>query len=1193
MTETMSRLLDMLGTPEPDQVQAVEQKANEALKKKYTSTGSYIQMFPLVDDDKIHIMDIYTKLCLDELVDTRGKIQHNKINLYEEIFFFKTREGYPIKRIIVSGSAGIGKTTLIDKIAYDWAIGNSETLNKFKLVFAFKMHSLKKSSNLTEAIFKMLLDKDTLDQSALKEFVDKNQDKVLILLDGFDEFKFYPLDTSSFGSILNILNRKLGTECWVVITSRPPLDKLVNSSLVEKPYAHVRVEGFSDTDKEEYVNKFFPDAHVKASKLTEQIKQSDTLSDLAKSPMLLLLMCLLMGSTKNTLPDTMTRLYNKALNYIFKRKTRDIKDAAISKILISIGKVALGSLLSKDQSFAFREGDFEKSVLDKALNAGVLTGERVIDGVETYQRVTFIHHTFLEYCAVMYWQSLINTEEFDRILDQIELTASSSVSRYDYLLRFCCGDNVACTNHILQRVHQGRNLELVVICYFESQSQELPPANVISSILTDRLILHSWNNDSTNAFFHFLNQVAAISRGNDYLTKAKCLVVSYLNFPRFGEDLVKSIKLMTNLQTLSLPSSSLTADNTNQILSSLASPSTLTELKLSDSIALGGSVSLLAPQLMKLTRLKYLCLDGCSLKAQDVSPIAKSMGDTLVNLDVSWNRALGGCASIWVPELGKMECLQDIDLQGCSVQGTDIEPIAVALSGVSTLVELDLSWNQDLGGCAKMWAQHLKGMRHLEEVKLRGCKLINKDVEPIAVALSGVSTLAHLNLRGNNALGGCASLWAQHLKKMNHLKRLTLMNCNLTGGDMEPIAESVSDMPNLNHLDLSRNDPLIGCASFWAPHLKLMTKHLKRWNNDSTNAFFHFLNQVAAISGGNDYFTKANSLDVSCFNFQRFGEDLAKSIKLMTNLQSLSLKDSSLTAATTNQILSSLASPSTLTKLHLSSNKALGGSVSSLVSQLMKLKCLKKLHLPDCSLEAQDVSPIAESMGDTLVHLSILLNRALGGYASIWGPELGKMECLQGIYLGYCSLQGTDIEPIAVALSGVSTLVKLDLSWNPGLGGCAKMWAQHLKGMRHLEEVKLCRCKLGDKDIEPIAVALSGVQTLAHLILMDNDALGGCASLWAQHLKKMNHLKRLRLIDCNLTGGDIEPIAESVSDMPNLIYLDLSDNDQLDGCASFWAPHLKLMIRHLTSLMMGYFTDEDKQHINASIGLNSPILTWG
>ena len=67
------------GKPDPDQVQAVGQQANKALKRKYTNTGSYVQMLPLVDDSKRHIMIIYTKLCLVEQVDTRGKIQEKKI----------------------------------------------------------------------------------------------------------------------------------------------------------------------------------------------------------------------------------------------------------------------------------------------------------------------------------------------------------------------------------------------------------------------------------------------------------------------------------------------------------------------------------------------------------------------------------------------------------------------------------------------------------------------------------------------------------------------------------------------------------------------------------------------------------------------------------------------------------------------------------------------------------------------------------------------------------------------------------------------------------------------------------------------------------------------------------------------------------------------------------------------------------
>ncbi|XP_071809978.1 NLR family CARD domain-containing protein 4-like [Asterias amurensis] len=925
--EAVKKVYKSTGTPDQEQVQAVASKVKEAVKKVYKSTAN-----------QMHIIDIFTTLCLVEQTHTRRKPRKKennmksdkemeldkktyekmqpetregnpikcKIESYEGIFKFQThKEGIPIKRIVVSGSAGIGKTTLIDKIAYDWALGTCQTLNKFELVFVLKMRSIKQASNLTEAIGHQLVAKDSLDASALEEFIDKNQDKVLILLDGFDEFKIASLDTSSFGSILKVLSKTQYTECWVVITSRPPLDKLVNKSLVKKPYAHVRVKGFSNTNIKEYVNKFFTEDHDKARRLIEQIELSDTLSDLAESPMLLLLMCSLWAE-KNTLPDTMTRLYKSAFQYIFKRKERNIKENEISEVLIRVGKVALDCLISKDRSFDFREGDFEKSALDEAMKAGVLTSERIIDGLDTYQSVSFIHHLFLEYCAALYWQSLINTEEYDRILDQVagKLTDYSCCSRYEKLLQFCCGENVACTNRILQKIHHI-NPQLVLVYYFESRSKELPLENVIRSILTDGIDISKWNNDSTNAFFHFLKQVAALCRGNDYFSEVKTLNVSNFNLHRFVEVLATSIKLMTNLERLSLKYSSLTVANTDQILSSLASPSTLIELDLSGNETLGGSVSLLAPQLMKL-KCSNLCLTSCKLVAQDVSPIAKSMKDTLVVLDVNESRALGGCASTWGPELGKMECLYFISLIDCCLEGTDIEHIAMALSGVSTLYYLHLGKNQGLGGCAEMWALHLKGMRHLKEVHLGKCSLRDKDVEPIAVALSDIQTLVHLNL-----------------------------------------------------------------------------------------------------------------------------------------------------------------------------------------------------------------------------------------------------------------------------------------SWNQDLGGCAEMWALHLKGMRHLKEANLSLCKLRHKDVEPIAVALRHIQTLD---ISYNSTLGGCASLWALYLKKMNQLKELSLKGCSLTGGDMEPIAESVSDMPNLVHLSLSDNNPLIGCASSWAPHLKLMTKHLKRLRMGHFTDEEEQHINASIGLHSPIL---
>ena len=270
-------------------------------------------MIPWVDDDKMPIKDIFTKLMLQN-------------ESYEEMFF-QTNEGKTIKRILLHGTAGRGKSTLIDTMAYDWADGSSNGLKKCKLVFVLKMHALEQTSVFIDAIFNQLLDKDTLiNKSDLKSYINTNPDKVLVLMDGFDEFVTSTLSETSFGSILLMLNRKIhvhvGRECCVVVTTRPShFHTLVRKSLVEKPFTNVKVLGFSEEDIQQYmyVIKFYSGEPNNASRLTQKIQSSNVLCDLAKSPMLLLLMCLL-WKEQDTIPDTMSQLYKKAIRYIFNRK---------------------------------------------------------------------------------------------------------------------------------------------------------------------------------------------------------------------------------------------------------------------------------------------------------------------------------------------------------------------------------------------------------------------------------------------------------------------------------------------------------------------------------------------------------------------------------------------------------------------------------------------------------------------------------------------------------------------------------------------------------------------------------------------------------------------------------------------------------------------------------------------------------
>ncbi|XP_038053608.1 titin-like [Patiria miniata] len=494
------------------------------LKDRYTTTGSYVQLIPWVDDDMKHIMNIYTELQLEkgDQDDIEGDVAE-----YGDIFLIKTKDGKVIRRAVLCGSPGMGKSTIIDKMAYDWAKGIA--LKTFTLLFVLKMSALDQTSELVESVFDQLLSDDTnVNKCDLEAFIKDNGSRVLILIDGFDEFGTTYLEPKKFGSILRMLNRKFGKECFVVVTTRPSqFAKLKSKPLIEKPFTHVKVLGFREEDIGQYVGNFFPSRLDDSEGLLDRIQSSDVLSDLARSPMILLLMCLIWRE-EETLPDTLSRLFSEAIRYIFQRKMPEILEEAMSEIVISIGRVALEGLVSPKQRLSFQEGEFEKSALDKAIKAGILTSQMVMKRRGTHNNVQFIHKTLQEYCAAMYWQSLLSKGdwEFQKILDKL-----GHPENFEYMLRFCCGDNQQCTTQILRMLNE-KNLhdedietetvmELALNCYFESQTKDLLSVDFVESFLTGNIELSG--NDSLNSFVWLLQHVAeeTESSGVDYFDKSQ------------------------------------------------------------------------------------------------------------------------------------------------------------------------------------------------------------------------------------------------------------------------------------------------------------------------------------------------------------------------------------------------------------------------------------------------------------------------------------------------------------------------------------------------------------------------------------------------------------------------------------------------------------------------------------------------
>ena len=88
------------------------------------------------------------------------------------------------------GRPGIGKSTFTQKVAVDWANGKKEILKKFALLLLIKLRDVCDISDLCSILkaAELVSADDPMAVDNLYEYVRQNQEKVLLILGGYDEY---------------------------------------------------------------------------------------------------------------------------------------------------------------------------------------------------------------------------------------------------------------------------------------------------------------------------------------------------------------------------------------------------------------------------------------------------------------------------------------------------------------------------------------------------------------------------------------------------------------------------------------------------------------------------------------------------------------------------------------------------------------------------------------------------------------------------------------------------------------------------------------------------------------------------------------------------------------------------------------------------------------------------------------------
>ncbi|XP_007502304.2 leucine-rich repeat-containing protein 31 [Monodelphis domestica] len=410
-------------------------------------------------------------------------------------------------------------------------------------------------------------------------------------------------------------------------------------------------------------------------------------------------------------------------------------------------------------------------------------------------------------------------------------------------------------------------------------------------------------------------------------------------------------------------------------------------------------------------------------------------------------------------KLGKKPNSSSINLNNCGLTLDDIAELVALLPLLPDLEELDISWNNFIGGALKPIMLQLHHVSKLKVIRLNNCRLTVDDVLELGEVLKTSPDLEELNLSWNSCVGGNLSHILQGIQEGSKVQILRLIDCDLTAEDAASVGHVLLLMQNLKVFDLSINRN-IGC-----------------------------------------------NLTV-----------IAQGLKNTPWLNILKLHTCGLTQDSIQILGTAFGHLSELRELDLSGNKELGGGFKDSAAHLAHLKYLQVLDLHQCSLLEEDVASLTQVIPllSSLQELDLSANKKVGSSSENLLSRLRFLPELATLLINGCALGKDAFAALAEASMYLPALKILDLSWNKYVGGNLNMLLETLKLSAALQVLRLRSCSLVAEDMTFLASVMQTghLAKLQQLDLSYNDNISDEG--WAVFSQNVPFLKELTELDISL-----------------------------------------------------------------------------